>query len=112
LGFVGGVDLGWQKAPAQGYMPLPLLGILLPAEDLAELNRHIVGLIDCAADGLYRVSAQEAGFDLEAGDEAGAALSDIPVMGDLCRVLLVEDGIENRLLRKPRGKLTPAGLLD
>src|SRR5207248_2385428 len=47
-------------------------------------------------------AAQEVRLDLEAGHEAGAVVLDVPVPGDPDRVVLVENGIEDRLLGQPR----------
>jgi hypothetical protein len=51
--------------------------------------------VHCATDdGLCRVAAQKGGVDVEAADEVGAAGWDVPVAGDLGRVLFVEDRTE------------------
>jgi hypothetical protein len=49
---------------------------------------------------------------LEAQDVASSAVPGIPIAGDLDGVLLVQHGVENRLLGKTRGKLAPAARAD
>src|SRR5690348_4598117 len=56
----------------------------------------------------------ELGDDFYRSDdhEAGAGFLDIPVAGDLHRIVLGEDRIEDRLLGEPRRKRLEAGLPD
>ena len=50
----------------------------------------------------HRELREVLGLDVESRDISDAGCRDIPVPRDLRRVLLIEDGVEDRLLREPR----------
>ena len=68
--------------------------------------------MDPCAYGLKRILRQERSAHLETRDISGATLSDIPVPRNLASVLLIENGIENRLFRQPGRELSISALGD
>jgi hypothetical protein len=63
------------------------------------LGRYPEFLVNSATNNLDGVSLYEFRVDMEFRDVAGAAFSDIPIPGNLDRIILVEDGIKNGLVR-------------
>jgi len=68
--------------------------------------------MDPCAYCLKRILRQELSPDFETRDISGATLSDIPVPRNLASVLLIENGIENRLFRQPGRELSISALGD
>lgn len=76
------------------------------------LRGHPQFLMDPTADHLDGVSLSELGVDMEPGHIPGPTVLDVPVLGDLDRVFLIEDRIENRLIRQARREGSPARVFD
>src|SRR5215213_3564880 len=105
--------------PGAGFTGIGLPGAELrndldqPDNVTVELRKLLRGnpklLMHRCSNGLNRVAAEEALLDIESRHESRATLPDVPIPSNLRRVLLIEDRIENRLLRKPGRKLTPPG---
>ena len=65
-----------------------------------------------AADLMQFVGVEKGAIDIELGDEANAAVRDVPLPGDLGGIPAMEHRVEDRLLGQPRWPGPPAQLLD
>jgi hypothetical protein len=72
----------------------PEFGVLNPADDF---------------DG---VTLNKFGIYFESSHVSSSAVTDVPIPRDLSGILLVHNGVEDRLLREARRKLGPPGPFD
>ena len=87
------------------------------ADNIAIQFRQVFGrnpefLMDSCAYRLNRILRQELSTYCETRDISGATFTDIPVPRNLASVLLIENGIENRLFRQPGRELSISALGD
>ena len=65
-----------------------------------------------AANDFDGVTLNEFGIHFESSHVSSSAVAHVPIQRDLTGILLVHNGIENRLLWEPRWKLSPPSLFN